>query len=47
MNLVPGLLFGGLVSAITTPLDTLKTRVQTNNIKEYEILKDIWKIYKR
>ena len=29
LNLLPAFIIGGLVSAVTTPLDTLKTRVQT------------------
>jgi hypothetical protein len=34
------------MSAITTPLDTLKTRIQSQGITEYKIIKGIQKIYK-
>jgi hypothetical protein len=29
MNLFPAFILGGFVSAVTTPLDTLKTRIQS------------------
>jgi hypothetical protein len=34
------------VSAVTTPLDTLKTRVQSKGITKYGILSGILNIYK-
>jgi len=44
---VPGFVFTGLVSALTTPLDTLKTRVQSKGIKDYKILQGITSIYEK
>jgi hypothetical protein len=43
--MIPGFVFGGIVSAITTPFDTLKTRVQTQGIKKYKIWGGISDIY--
>lgn len=40
-NMLPGFFLGMLVSGITTPLDTLKTRVQTEGIQKYSITKGI------
>lgn len=45
INLIPGFLIGGFVSAITTPFDTVKTRVQSQGIKHYQIIDSIMKIY--
>ena len=47
MNVVPGFIFGMLVSGITTPMDTLKTRIQSQGITKYSILKGIFDIYKK
>lgn len=44
---MPGFVFTGLVSALTTPLDTLKTRVQSKGIKDYKILQGITSIYEK
>ena len=32
VNLIPGFVIASMVSALTTPLDTLKTRVQSKGI---------------
>jgi hypothetical protein len=40
-NILPGFFFGMIVSGITTPLDTLKTRVQTQGIQKYSIIKGV------
>lgn len=37
VNLIPAFIIGAFVSAVTTPLDTLKTRIQTKSIKCYNI----------
>jgi hypothetical protein len=37
----------GLVSALTTPLDALKTRVQSKGITDYKIINGITNIYER
>ncbi len=39
--MLPGFLFGMLVSAVTTPMDTLKTRIQSQGIKDYKIVKGV------
>ena len=44
-NLIPGFIIGSFVSALTTPLDTLKTRVQSQGITNYSIISGIRKIY--
>jgi len=46
INLMPGFVIGAFVSAITTPFDTVKTRVQSQGIKSYKIIDSIMKIYK-
>jgi uncharacterized membrane protein (DUF4010 family) len=46
LNMLPGFTFGMLVSAVTTPMDTLKTRIQSQGITDYKIMKGIVKIYK-
>jgi hypothetical protein len=38
-------MLGGLVSAITTPLDTLKTRIQSKSITHYRIISSMVDIY--
>ena len=40
-NMLPGFFLGMLVAGLTTPLDTLKTRVQTKGIQKYSIIKGI------
>lgn len=45
--MLPGFIFAGFCSAITTPLDTLKTRVQSSGMKDYKILKGMADIYLR
>jgi hypothetical protein len=44
-NMVPGLVLGSIMSAVTTPLDTLKTRIQSKGIKKYSILVGLRDIY--
>lgn len=46
-NLVPGFLIASLASAVTTPLDTLKTRVQSQGLKDYLIIEGLKTIYDR
>jgi hypothetical protein len=45
INFLPSFVIGCFVSAVTTPLDTLKTRIQSGGIKKYTILKGIQQIY--
>lgn len=45
--MVPGFVVGGFVAAITTPLDTLKTRVQSQGISSYSIITEIGQIFKK
>jgi len=45
INLMPGFMIGAFASAITTPFDTVKTRVQSQGIKNYQIISSIIKIY--
>ena len=45
--MIPGFLITSLVSAVTTPLDALKTRIQSKGITDYKIVKGITKIYKK
>ena len=44
--MVPGFVITAFVSGLTTPLDTLKTRIQSKGIKDYKILASIEQIYK-
>lgn len=46
VNLIPGFVIASMVSALTTPLDTLKTRVQSEGRTNYLIVKGISDIYK-
>jgi len=41
VNMLPGFIIGGFISALTTPLDTLKTRVQSQGITKYSIIKGL------
>ena len=45
--MLPGFVCGGLTSALITPLDTLKTRVQSQGIKEYSIIGGLKEIYRK
>jgi hypothetical protein len=47
INVVPGFAFGMLVSGVTTPMDTLKTRIQSQGITDYKIIKGIHSIYRK
>lgn len=47
VNLLPGFFIGAGVSALTTPLDTLKTRVQSQGTKNYNIMEGILDIYSK
>lgn len=47
LNLLPAFLLGAAVSAITTPLDTLKTRVQSKSITNYSVINSIGEIYRK
>jgi hypothetical protein len=47
MNIVPGFAFGMLVSGFTTPMDTLKTRIQSQGIVKYKIIRGILDIRKK
>lgn len=47
LNMIPGFIFGMVVSAITTPMDTLKTRIQSQGIERYKIIAGVREIYKR
>ena len=38
VNAVPGFAFGMIVAGVTTPMDTLKTRIQSQGILKYKIL---------
>ena len=38
VNLLPGFVLSSLVATATTPLDTLKTRVQSEGITDYKIV---------
>ena len=44
--MVPSLIAGGLVSAITTPIDTIKTRIQSNKTSNGSIIAEMIRIYK-
>jgi hypothetical protein len=46
-NFFPGFVIAAFVSTLTTPLDTLKTRIQSQGIKEYSITKGMMDIYKK
>ena len=41
------MVLGGIMSGVTTPLDTLKTRIQSQGIKDYSIMKGMREIYKK
>ena len=45
LNMLPAFMFGATTSALTTPLDTLKTRIQSQGIKKYSIVQGLKDIY--
>lgn len=45
-NIVPSVIAGSLISGITTPLDTIKTRIQSNKSSSNSIMKEIVQIYR-
>ena len=45
--MLPAFVFGAITSTLTTPLDTLKTRVQSQGIKKYSIVNGLRDIYLR
>ena len=45
--MIPGFFIGMAVSGITAPIDTLKTRVQSQGITKYTIIRGILEIYKK
>lgn len=47
INVLPGFVFGMLVSGITTPMDALKTRIQSQGIVKYKIINGILDIYRK
>jgi hypothetical protein len=47
VNVLPGFVFGMLVSGITTPMDALKTRIQSQGIVKYKIINGILEIYRK
>lgn len=46
-NMLPGFVFAAFCSAVTTPLDTLKTRIQSQGIKNYNIVRGVLDIYRK
>lgn len=46
-NVIPAMISGSLISFITTPLDTLKTRIQSGIDFEGSLLTQLKKIYEK
>jgi len=46
-NIFPPLIAGSIISAITTPLDTIKTRIQSDKMLDKSIVKELINIYKK
>lgn len=44
-NVIPALIGGSLISAITTPLDTIKTRLQSGVNIEGPLYRQVKKLY--
>lgn len=47
INVLPGFVLGMIVSGITTPMDALKTRIQSQGIVKYKIINGILEIYRK
>ena len=46
-NLLPAVITGSIISTITTPIDTIKTRLQSSAKLNSSIIKELRSIYKR
>ena len=47
LNLAPGFVLSAILSGITTPFDTLKTRVQSQGIQKYSIFESLKEIHQK